>query len=95
MLTLIYLGTHTRLSVERWGDNSQENKLLPCLYDAYCASWRGELMLWRGYQRDHEKASTYLQEWHITILKPRPERGDVGDFMITGGGGGVTRTGKF
>ena len=95
MLNLIYLGTHLRLSVERWGDHSQENTLLPSLFDAQCVSWHGMLMLWRGYQRIHENAPTYLQEWHITLIKERPERGDVGEFIVAHSGGGVSRVGKF
>ncbi|MTW11448.1 hypothetical protein GM658_12655 [Pseudoduganella eburnea] len=95
MLNLIYLGAHPRLSIERWGDQSQANSLLPSLFDAHCVSWQGMLMLWRGYQREHDKAPTYLQEWHVTLLKERPERGDVGDFMTMSGVGAVSRAGKI
>jgi len=95
MIVLICHGSHSRLSLERWGDNSPGNTLLPNLYDAYCVTWMDATSLWRGYQRDHEKAPTFLQEWHVTILKERPEPGDVGDFMVTHTGGGASRVGKI
>lgn len=76
-----------RLSAMEWGNNSPNNRLLPDLWDVKCHNFQGHMMRWIGYQREHDNAPTYLQEWLITFISEYPPREViVGQRPLTTGG---------
>jgi len=47
------------------------------LYGAACKNFQGNILRFEGFQREHEHAPTYFQEWLVTIIGERPPRGEI------------------
>jgi hypothetical protein len=69
---LVHHNGYACLKAKRWGDPGQDNRLLPDLYSAVCQNFRGDIMRWEGFQREHENAPAYVQEWLITFVAKHP-----------------------
>ena len=76
-LELVHHNGYPCLKAKRWGDASQDNQLMPPLYGATCKNFQGNILRFEGFQREHENAPTYFQEWLVTILGERPPGGEI------------------
>ena len=75
---LVYHNGYACLQVLQWGNPNADGKLLPDLYNAVCRNFHGGGMRWEGYQRAHDKAPAYFQDWLITFVSERPPREALG-----------------
>lgn len=74
VIELVHSNGFCRLIAMEWGNHSPNNRLLPDLWDVKCQNFQGSGQRWLGYQREHDKAPTYVQEWLITFISERPPR---------------------
>ncbi len=74
VIQLVHSNGFIRLIATEWGNNSPNNRLLPDLWDVKCHNLHGNVMRWVGYQREHENAPTYFQEWLITFISEYPPK---------------------
>lgn len=78
VVELVHSNGFIRLVATEWGNHSPNNRLLPDLWDVKCHNLQGNGMRWVGYQREHENAPTYFQEWLITFISEYPPRDVLG-----------------
>jgi hypothetical protein len=83
------VGGILRMTVREWGNQRPDARLISDLWEPICQGLGGESMSWRGYQRagrpDDEAQPTYLQEWRITIIGPRPPADQSHSVLATYG----------
>lgn len=79
-------GGYFRLVAMEWGNSSPDNRLLPDVWDVRCHNFQGKLMRWIGFQREHENAPTYFQEWLVPFISEYPPREAIaGQRPLTSG----------
>ena len=71
-VSLVHFNGYPCLQVHEWGNPNPDGKLLPPLVSAVCKNFQGNVMRFEGFQREHENAPAYFQEWLITIISDRP-----------------------
>lgn len=74
VVELVHSNCFIRLTATEWGNNSPSNRLLADLWDVKCHNLQGNTMRWIGYQREHQNAPTYFQEWLITFISEYPPK---------------------
>jgi hypothetical protein len=86
---LVHHNGYPCLKVKRFGDASQDAKLLPDLWNAQCKNFQGNCMRWEGFQVEREGGAANFQEWLITIISDRPPKEVVAerraDYATHGG----------
>lgn len=66
--TLALCGAFLELKLSA-GDDSQQNPVIPILYDAKLVSMHSGKMLFRGLERSGgEEGPQFLQEWSVLVL---------------------------
>ncbi|MGZ9713884.1 hypothetical protein ACXX82_24105 [Glaciimonas sp. GNP009] len=61
-----------QMDVIAWGDDALRTNLVATLNAPVLVAMNGDVMRFRGYQRENKTAPTYLQNWVITIIGMRP-----------------------
>jgi hypothetical protein len=81
-LQMMYMDGHLVLTFAGVDDYRGDNHVLPKLFEPKCIGWTGDMMLWRGVQRQRMKnpskpAPAFLQEWRVRLV----DRKDIEKYL--------------
>lgn len=87
MIELVHVGSYLRMQLCEYGNHLPEGVLLPALWEAKCGGWRGERMVWQGYQQyqlpEKKGNPVYFQEWRVEIIGEQPPPDEIKSVFST------------